>query len=50
MAESPDVIVVRPDEGAVVLYGVGDGTEPPPHVVLYNLDGTLKNIVPPPYN
>ena len=38
-------IVVRPGEGAE-FYDLSDGTEPPPHIVIFNKDGTEYRVVP----
>jgi hypothetical protein len=44
-ASSPCTIIVKPSEGATLLP-YGDGTEPPPHVIIYDKDGSLKMTVP----
>jgi hypothetical protein len=38
-------IVVQPGEG-VEFHDMSDGTEPPPHVVILNKDGSLARVVP----
>lgn len=41
----PRTIVIRPGEGAE-FYDMSDGTEPPPHIIIINKDGTLYKVVP----
>jgi hypothetical protein len=41
VADDPTTIIVKPSEG-VTFSDVGDGTEPPPHVIVYDKDGNLR--------
>ena len=50
MAESPSTIVVNwptYDMGAT-FSDLSDGTEPPPHVIVYDADGNTYFVVPRP--
>ena len=42
MAQPPTLIIVKPGEGTTIYDYISDGTEPPPHLMIYDIDGNLR--------